>query len=224
MWWENCKQVISALKGGVRGTYRSRVYQIYYFRSSEEDFEFEEIQRVEWNSFGLMLYIPGTCLSSILGVEPSKTRPFSSKTRVIWVPGIYIYIFCFVFFSKCPEILEGSKNVPGKDGKSYASMYFIMDPSWACFSHSFETGFRWCKMGKSYANLFIIIMDPPSWACFSHSKRVSLTDWSLPSRRLCWKFPKKVRPHAFSLSSRAKRCGPLVHFLVGNFFHEVKKW
>ena len=36
--------------------------------------------------------IPGTCLSSILVVEPSKTRSFPIKTRVIWVtwvPGIY---------------------------------------------------------------------------------------------------------------------------------------
>ena len=38
------------------------------------------------------IYTPGTCLSSILGFEPSKRRPFPFKTRVIWVPGIYIYI------------------------------------------------------------------------------------------------------------------------------------
>ena len=31
--------------------------------------------------------LPGTCLSSILRVEPSKTRPFPTKTMVIWVPG-----------------------------------------------------------------------------------------------------------------------------------------
>ena len=37
----------------------------------------------------IYIYIPGTCLSSILGVEPSKRRPFSSKTKVIWVLGIY---------------------------------------------------------------------------------------------------------------------------------------
>ena len=40
----------------------------------------------------IYIYIPGTCLSSILVVEPSKTRSFPIKTRVIWVPGIYIYI------------------------------------------------------------------------------------------------------------------------------------
>ena len=36
------------------------------------------------------IYTPGTCLSSILGVEPPKTRPFRTKTRVSWVPGKYI--------------------------------------------------------------------------------------------------------------------------------------
>ena len=33
--------------------------------------------------------IPGTCLSSIFGFQPSKTRSFPIKTRVIWVPGIF---------------------------------------------------------------------------------------------------------------------------------------
>ena len=41
-----------------------------------------------WNTL-VYIYIPGTCLSSILGFEPSKRRPFPFKTRVIWVPGIY---------------------------------------------------------------------------------------------------------------------------------------
>ena len=31
--------------------------------------------------------IPGMCLSPILGLQPSKTRPFPIKTGVIWVPG-----------------------------------------------------------------------------------------------------------------------------------------
>ena len=39
----------------------------------------------------IYIYIPGTCLSSILGFEPSKRRPFPFKTRFIWVPGIFIY-------------------------------------------------------------------------------------------------------------------------------------
>ena len=46
--------------------------------------------------FSYIKYIPGTCLSCILEVEPSKTRPFSSKTRVIWVPGHYILLNKFV--------------------------------------------------------------------------------------------------------------------------------
>ena len=39
----------------------------------------------------MYIYIPGTCLSSILGFEPSKRRPFPIKTGVIWVPGIYAF-------------------------------------------------------------------------------------------------------------------------------------
>ena len=38
------------------------------------------------------IHIPGTCLSSFLGLQPSKTMPFPIKTKVIWGPGIYIYI------------------------------------------------------------------------------------------------------------------------------------
>ena len=35
----------------------------------------------------IYIYIPGTCLFSFLGIEiqPSKRRPFTIKTRVIWV-------------------------------------------------------------------------------------------------------------------------------------------
>ena len=40
----------------------------------------------------LYIYIPVTCLSSILVLQPSKRRPFRIKTRVNWVPGIYTYI------------------------------------------------------------------------------------------------------------------------------------
>ena len=58
----------------------------------------------------IYIYIPGTCLSSILGLQPSKTRSFPSKTEVIWVPGIHKYIdmyvtlFCLytVFGTKVP--------------------------------------------------------------------------------------------------------------------------
>ena len=43
----------------------------------------------------IYIYIPETCLSFVLGVEPSKRRAFPIKTRVMWVPGIYIYIAVF---------------------------------------------------------------------------------------------------------------------------------
>ena len=38
-------------------------------------------------------YIPGTQMTSIFEGHPPKTRPFPIKTRVIWVQGIYIYMF-----------------------------------------------------------------------------------------------------------------------------------
>ena len=37
----------------------------------------------------IYIYIPRTCLSSIFEGQPYKTRPFSIKTRIIWVLGIY---------------------------------------------------------------------------------------------------------------------------------------
>ena len=39
--------------------------------------------------------IPRTYLSSILGLQPSKRRPFPIKTRVMWAPDIYIYIYIY---------------------------------------------------------------------------------------------------------------------------------
>ena len=58
----------------------------------------------------IYIYIPGTCLSSILGVEPSKTRPFSSKTRVIWVPGIHIYIHTYYISPPQKNYQQKAKN------------------------------------------------------------------------------------------------------------------
>ena len=50
------------------------------------------------------VYIPGTCVSSILVVEPSKTRSnFQSKTRVIW--GLYIHLF-----SEVSELIQLRKK------------------------------------------------------------------------------------------------------------------
>ena len=38
----------------------------------------------------IQIYIPGTQMTSIFEGQPLKTRPFRTKRRVIWVPGIYI--------------------------------------------------------------------------------------------------------------------------------------
>ena len=39
-----------------------------------------------------VLSTPGAPMTSIFEGQSLKTMPFSTKTRVIWVPGIYIYI------------------------------------------------------------------------------------------------------------------------------------
>ena len=46
-----------------------------------------------WTLGIVYIYIPGTPMTSIFEGQPPKTRPFPTKTRVIWVPGIYTYIF-----------------------------------------------------------------------------------------------------------------------------------
>ena len=43
------------------------------------------------------------CFSSVLGLQPSKRRPFPIKTRVIWVPGIFIHIYSCVFDLALPS-------------------------------------------------------------------------------------------------------------------------
>ena len=47
----------------------------------------------------LGVYIPGTCLSPILGLQPSKTRSFPIKTGVVWVPGMHINIYVHTIYT-----------------------------------------------------------------------------------------------------------------------------
>ena len=61
---------------------------------------------VYWNIY---IYIPGTQMTSIFEGQPPKTRSFSIKTRVIWVPGMYIYIlriYCWYMSHEHNEILS----------------------------------------------------------------------------------------------------------------------
>ena len=44
----------------------------------------------------MILYIPRTQLTSIFEGQPSKTRPFSIKARVILVLGIYTYLYIYI--------------------------------------------------------------------------------------------------------------------------------
>ena len=54
----------------------------------------------------IYIYIPGTCLSSIFGFEPSKRGPFPFKTRVIWVPGINICIYIYIEYTIYMYVLK----------------------------------------------------------------------------------------------------------------------
>ena len=39
-------------------------------------------------------------MTSIFGGQPSKTRSFPTKTRVIWVPGTHIYIYIYMYIQR----------------------------------------------------------------------------------------------------------------------------
>ena len=59
-----------------------------------------------WISVGVnwLVYIPRTQLTSIFEGQPDKNIPFSIKTRVIWVLGIYINIYIYMLFEiKLPQ-------------------------------------------------------------------------------------------------------------------------
>ena len=54
----------------------------------------------------IYIYIPRTQLTSIIFEgQPSKTRPFSIKTRVIWVPGIYIEDYTIHLYGDCNKLI-----------------------------------------------------------------------------------------------------------------------
>ena len=58
-------------------------------RKSFQD-EFLEFPRTGTDD---LIYISGTPMTSTFEGQPPETRPFPLKTRVIWVLGIYIYIY-----------------------------------------------------------------------------------------------------------------------------------
>ena len=103
----------------------------------------------------IYIYTPGTCLSSILGFEPSKRRPFPFKTRVIWVPGIYIYIYM-----KPPAKTYSSPNCFGSLLQGFGGStnpWLKPPPTWRMI---LVGGCRW---------LITIINKSPSWG-YSLSK------------------------------------------------------
>ena len=95
------------------------------------------------------IYIPGTQMTSIFEGQPPKTRPFPIKTRVSWVPGIYIYIYLFTFniyrvsFQNASDqqdcfLIENNTGILGLGGKT--PMYILGCPWYfvnALFHHFF---------------------------------------------------------------------------------------
>ena len=62
--------------------------------------------------YNIYIYIPRTQLTSIFEGQPFKTRPFPIKTRVVWVPGIYILniqniLMIFRFVKEFSGVLSG---------------------------------------------------------------------------------------------------------------------
>ena len=46
-----------------------------------------------------VIYIPRTVMTSICEGQPPKIRSFPTKTRVIWVQGIYIYMYIYTVYT-----------------------------------------------------------------------------------------------------------------------------
>ena len=98
----------------------------------------------------MYIYIPGTCLSFVLGVEPSKRRPFPIKTKGhhlgsrynIYDIYIYIYIFIYIYIYtwspgnlwRSPEAFIGkslkSKGMTRSDGLFLWGFWFPAVISW----------------------------------------------------------------------------------------------
>ena len=89
--------------------------------------------------YSTYIYIPRTQMTSIFEGQPSKTRAFPIKTRVIWVPGIYIsiYIYIHIVFSssnhrdlsRCPpkkkETCPTVERMVGKKNKQLLRKFNI---------------------------------------------------------------------------------------------------
>ena len=62
--------------------------------------------------------MPGTQMTSIFEGQPPKTRPFPIKTRVIWVPGVYmeesLHVLYICNFGVCyGELFIGTTDILG---------------------------------------------------------------------------------------------------------------
>ena len=80
----------------------------------------------------IYIYIPRTRLTSIFEGQPSKTRPFPIKTRVIWVLGIYniYYIYIYICVVNLAELYTHTL-APNGIGKKQR-IFHVSEPPFVC--------------------------------------------------------------------------------------------
>ena len=111
-----------------------------------------------------MISYPRTQLISIFEGEPSKTRPFPIKTRVIWVLGIY-YIHYILSFEKYPFFgKNGGCSTFGNNPKRCIPIWLAISTPWTHISQlgSFpqisngKCGYPWGSTLNLYHHVYTI--------------------------------------------------------------------
>ena len=76
--------------------------------------------------YNIYIYIPRTQMTSIFEGQPLKTKPFPTKTRVIWVPGIYkVTLKDFSPLKSCMKFWGGWFRAPCKKKKRPTDQSFL---------------------------------------------------------------------------------------------------
>ena len=105
-------------------------------------------------------HIPGTCLSSTFGIQPSKRWP--NIIKVIWVPGTYIFpdLLCQEIRSFADELYQAKlqkclHRFSDSCGNSLVSKSFCLDPLRDSLLDYWLTNSRTCFWFSWLASLFV---------------------------------------------------------------------
>jgi len=119
---------------------------------------------------GIYEYIPRTQLTSIFQGQPSKTRPFSIKTRVILVLGIiYIYIYRYIYPKNQPNV--GKHTIHGSYGECD---YLVVVAGLWCFHTKKSTSYSFPKWLTTVAI---------SSRCIKQQLQMISSSWFQPMRK-----------------------------------------